>query len=397
MIKLIKSTFYKEKKVKRELLGFIRLSRQLSFGPQCIRFERNFARYQGRKFCIFVNSGSSANLSLIQSLLNLDKLKRGDYVGVSSISWATNIMPLIQFGLVPVPIDVEFDTLNVSSDKLEKVLSKFSLKALFLTNALGLCHDIDKIREICNSQGIILLEDNCESLGSVYKKTKLGNFGFASTFSFYVAHQISTIEGGAICTDDEELARMLKIVRAHGWDRNLDSKNQSMIRKSHKILPFYSKYTFYDLAYNIRPTEINGFIGNIQLKYIDEIVKKRFEIFKKFANILYKPNNPFLPIQYKHLDVLSSFAIPVICKNLKIRDKIVSRCRDNLEIRPIIGGNITKQPFFKKYIPRSLRYLKLSNADFIHRNGLYFGNNPELNRKEINIIISIFNYEKTET
>src|ERR1035437_1213804 len=220
MIKLIKSTFYNEEETKDKLVKFIKNAQQLSFGSECQKFEENFAKWQGSKYCIFVNSGSSANLALIQSLLNLGKIKKGDNIGFSSLTWSTNTMPLIQLGLNPIPVDVELDTLNVSSKKLLEVIKKTRIKALLLTNLLGFCDDIDEIKKVCNKYKIILLEDNCESLGTIYKGKKLGNFGLASTFSFYVGHHMSTIEGGMVCTDNHELAVMLKMVRAHGWDRN---------------------------------------------------------------------------------------------------------------------------------------------------------------------------------
>ena len=191
MIKLIKSTFYKEKETKEKLLKFIAGAQQLSFGKECEKFEKKFARFQGRKYCVFVNSGSSANLALIQALLNTGKIKRGDKVGFSSLTWSTNVMPLIQLGLEAVPIDVEIDTLNISSRKLNRTLRKHKIKMLFLTNLLGFTHDIDEIKKVCDKQKIVLAEDNCEALGTIYKGRKLGNFGLAATFSFYVGHHMS--------------------------------------------------------------------------------------------------------------------------------------------------------------------------------------------------------------
>lgn len=389
MIKLIKSTFYNEKETKRKLNEFISKSNQLSFGPECERFEVNFARWQRRKFCIFVNSGSSANLAIIQALLNLKKIKKGDSVGFSALTWSTNVMPLIQLGLQIVPIDVEIDTLNVSSKTLLNSLKKYPLKMLFLTNLLGFCDDIDEIKKICRKKGIILIEDNCESLGTVYKGKKLGNFGAASTFSFYVGHHMSTVEGGAICTDSEQIATMLKIVRAHGWDRNLSFSKQDEIRKKFKISSiFYSRYTFYDLGYNFRPTEINGFIGNLQIKHLGEIIKKRNDNFIKIASKIYKSTEKYYPIRFDHIDFLSNFAVPIICKSIKIRDELVKKCEGKIEIRPIVAGNITKQPFFKRYTKKFSS--DILNAELAHEHGLYFGNNPELTKKEINEIIKIF-------
>lgn len=338
---------------------------------------------------MFVNSGSSANLAIIQALLNLGRIKRGDKVGFSALTWSTNAMPLIELGLEVVPVDVELNTLNASSSTLKKVLEKTDIKMMFITNLLGFCDDIDEIKRICDEKNIILVEDNCESLGTVYKGKKLGNYGLASTFSFYVGHHMSTIEGGAICTDDEELATMVRLVRAHGWDRNLAEKHQQEIRTKHNVnSSFYSRYTFYDLGYNLRPTEINGFIGNTQIPYLDEIVRIRQETFLHFAEEIYKRSDLFYPIKHDHLDVASNFAVPVICKSQEIRDRLVAECDGIVELRPIVGGDMTKQPFFAKY--ESSTVLENSNAGLIHEQGLYFGNNPELTKEEISKILDIF-------
>lgn len=388
MIALVKSTFYKEEEAKEELIKFIQSAKKLSFGEECIKFEKNFAKLQGRKFCVFVNSGSSANLALIQALLNLGKIKKGDKVGFSALTWSTNVMPLIQLGLDPIPLDVELSTLNVSSKVLNKTLEKHKLKAFFLTNTLGFCDDIDEIKKICRRDKIVFVEDNCESLGSIYKKTNLGNFGLASTFSFYVGHHMSTIEGGAICTDSKLLAQQLRIVRAHGWDRNLSATSQNKMRDKYMInSTFYSRYTFYDLGYNLRPTEISGFLGNFQLKFIDEILEKRKANFQKLAVTIYSADN-YIPIKYAHMDFHSNFAIPIICKSKKIRDELVRKCDGKVEIRPIVGGDMTQQPFFKKYKKNNSYNLK--NVKLIHENGLYFGNNPELTEREIKRILEIF-------
>lgn len=390
MIKLIKSTFFNEEKTKKELAHFILKAKKLSIGEQCRSFEKRFAQYQGRKHCIFVNSGSSANLALIQALLNIGKLKKGDKVGFSALTWSTNVMPLIQLGLVPVPIDIELDTLNVSSRTLVLATKKHAIKALFLTNLLGFCDDIDEIKRICNKQHIIFLEDNCEALGTVYKGKKLGNYSIASTFSFYVGHHMSTVEGGAIVTDDDELTTMLHLVRAHGWDRNLTEDKQLILRLKHNVnSTFYSRYTFYDLGYNLRTTEIQGFLGNKQLNYLPEIIKRRQNNFKILARALYTRQDLYYPLRFSHLDTVSNFAVPIICKSKSLRDRLVAACEGKVEIRPVVGGDMTRQPFFHKYMS-SVNLKEITNARLVHEQGLYFGNNPELTQKELDFIIKIF-------
>jgi CDP-4-dehydro-6-deoxyglucose reductase, E1 len=388
MIKLIKSSFFNEKITKRKLANFILSAKYLSFGKECLNFEKNFAKYQKRKYCVFFSSGSTANFALIQALKNLGKIKSGDKAGFSSVTWSTNVMPLFQLGLDPIPLDVELNTLNLSSNILNT--NKTHIDILFLTNLLGFCDDIDKIADICKQNNILLIEDNCESLGTTYKGRLLGNFGLASTFSFYVGHHMSTIEGGAVCTDDYDLAIMLKMVRAHGWDRNLEPKEQINIRKRFNInSPFYGLYTFYDLGNNFRPTEINGFLGNLQLNYLDQIIKKRNENFLYIANKLYNYTDRFYSLRYDHIELISNFAVPVICRSEAIKNKIIERCCGKVEIRPVVGGNITNQPFFFKYASKKALACKTPNADLIHKYGLYFGNNPDLTKKEINTIISL--------
>lgn len=390
MIPLIKSTFYNEKKTKKQLCEFILKAEKLSIGKQCRIFEQRFASYQERKYCVFVNSGSSANLALIQALLNLGRIKKGDAVGFSALTWSTNVMPLIQLGLKPVPIDVELDTLNVSKRTLDQAVKKYPIKMLFLTNLLGFCSDIDLIKAYCKQHKILLIEDNCESLGTIYKGKKLGNWSMASTFSFYVGHHMSTVEGGAVVTDDEELLTMLHLVRAHGWDRNLTEEKQLFLRVKHNVnSTFYSRYTFYDLGYNFRTTEIQGFLGNNQLRYLPTIIKKREQNFLFMAKQIYKRTDLFYPIRFDHITTVSNFAVPVICRTRAIRDALVAACDGIVEIRPVVGGDMTKQPFFSKYQKVKLA-TPTKNSELVHIQGLYFGNNPDLTQQEMKKIIKIF-------
>lgn len=384
IVKLIKSSFYEEDKLKAELANFVVNAKFFSMGEQCLKYERSFASKQGRKHAVFVGSGSAANLILIQGLLNLGYLKRRDEIAFSALTWATNVMPIIQLGLVPVPIDCEIDTLNVSLNTFKTVL--ISVKCLFITNVLGFSDKIHEIADICSKNKVILIEDNCESLGSVVNGKLLGNFGLASTFSFFVGHHLSTIEGGMVCTDDDELYDMLIMVRAHGWDRNLNPEKQHSLRKGFNVDDFFAKYTFYDLAYNVRPTEINGFLGNRQLNYWDIIVKKREKNFKKFKEAMSK-NDDLFKLDLEHMDIVSNFAMPVVCKNDELffyyRKKFE---KADVEIRPIIAGDVTLHPFYKKYVKK---VSVCTNARLIHRNGFYFGNNPDMTDEEVNYLCNL--------
>lgn len=390
MIKLIKSTFYNEADTKEKLVNFIQGAKQLSIGEHVEKFERDFATYQGRKYCVMYNSGSSANLALIQALLNLGRLQKQDVVGFSSLTWVTNVAPLIQLDLQIQPLEVELDNLNVSKRYVEQAHTAKPLKAVFLTNLLGFSADIDQVEQYCADNNIILLEDNCESLGSEIAGKKLGNFSLASTYSTYVGHHMSTIEGGMVCTDDPELDMMLRMVRAHGWDRNLPEANQVQLREQYNVKDsFYARYTFYTLGYNLRPTEINGFLGHVQIQYIDEIVQKREENFKRFMSILEKHPDKFEMLNTDHMDVVSNFAMPIICKNQEVFDHYSKLLLDNdVEIRPVVGGSMIEQPFFKDLNIGDFK--ELQHAHMIHTLGFYFGNNPELTAEEIDFVLNLF-------
>ncbi|MEK6856656.1 MAG: DegT/DnrJ/EryC1/StrS family aminotransferase [Nanoarchaeota archaeon] len=383
MIKLMKSTFYKEEETKKKLCDFIMQTEKLSMGEKCLEFEKKFSTYQGRKYSVFFNSGSSANFALIYALINLGLIKKGDNVGFSVLTWATNVMPLLQLNLNPIPIDVSLSHLNISSGHLEKSLEKFEKKCLFLTNLLGFCGDLDEIRKICDDKKILLIEDNCESLGSEFKGKKLGNFGLASTSSFYVGHHLSTIEGGMVCTDDEELFDMLRKVRAHGWDRNLEEEKQEKLKEMHNIDDFYSRYTFYTQGFNFRPTEIQGFIGVEQLRYIDDLNKIRNKNFLEFDSVV-KDNSDFHRLDVGHMDFISNFAYPLICKDKESFEEYKNKFKDKVEIRPIVGGSMVEQPFFRNYLSHKTPKEEFNciNAGKIHKQGFYFPNNAELTKEE---------------
>lgn len=385
MIPLMKNAFLNETETRRALADFILKAPRLSMDAKCREFEHAFAAQEGRADAVLFNSGGSANLAMIQTLKNLGLLKDADKVGFSALTWSTNIMPLIQLGLAPVPIDCSRATLNVMSEELEKTIERERLRAVFLTNVLGFCGDLSNIRSLCRARGVLLIEDNCESLGTELADGRAGSFGAMSSFSFYVAHHMSTIEGGVVCVDDPEMAAMLRIVRANGWDRNLTPERQERMRRAHGVVDeFQSKYTFYDLGYNLRPSEITGFLGLEQLKHLDAAVAAREANFHRLEAAAAR-NEDLLPIEHEHIRRLSNFAFPVLCRTPGIRARCLSRFHSaGVEVRPLIAGNMTRQPFYAKYVGRSLPHLP--GADFFHDSAFYFGNNPELTSQDLEIL-----------
>lgn len=384
MIPLMKNAFLNEHETKKALAEFILKADRLSMDAECLKFERKFSDHQGRKESILFNSGGSANLAMLQALKNLGRLKDGDRVGFSALTWSTNTMPIIQMGMVPVALDCDVNTLNVMSHHLEERLKQVDLQALFLTNVLGFTGDIDRVRDLCASRGIILIEDNCESLGTMLPSGKAGNFGVAASFSFFVAHHMSTIEGGMVCTDDQDLAEMLRIVRANGWDRNLTALQQHKWRKRYDIQSeFQAKYTFYDLGFNLRPTEITGFLGQYQMQFLDANIQCRERNYLRLEQIMTK-NPDLVLLRHEHITTLSTFAVPVVCKTPELRDHYLARFAGaGIEIRPMIAGNMQRQPFYEKYVKEKY---ELPGTDFVHSNGFYCGNYPELSETDLETI-----------
>ena len=384
MIPLMKNAFLKEEETKKALCEFIVQAKRLSMGEKCEEFEKAFARKQRTKHAVLFNSGGSANLAIFQTSKNLGILRAGDKVGFSALTWSTNVMPIIQLGMNPVAVDCDPSTLNSMSKNLIETIKNHKIKAFFVTNALGFAGDLAKIKKICKKNNIILFEDNCEALGTELPEGKTGNFGLASSFSFYVAHHMSTIEGGMVCTNDDDFAEMLRIVRANGWDRNLTEKQQKKWREKYNIeSEFYSKYTFYDLGFNLRPTEITGFLGLHQLKSLDGGLKIREENHIRLEKVVAE-NPDLISIERKHIKKFSPFAFVVVCKTPKLKDKYLNRfIKANIEVRPTIGGNMQNQPFYKKY---AQKIVKLPGVEIIHHNSFYCGNYPELTRKDLETI-----------
>lgn len=384
MIPLIKNTFFNEPETKKALVEFIKRTDRLSMNKKCAEFEERFAKWQDRRYAVLFNSGGSANLALLQALKNLGFLKNGDKIAFSALTWSTNVMPIIQMGLEPIAVDCDPTTLNVMSHNLEDRIKSYDIKAFFITNALGFTGNLDIIQKICKEKEILLLEDNCESLGTELFSGKAGNFGMASTFSFFVGHHMSTIEGGMICSDNAKLVEMLCIVRANGWDRNLSPVQQSKLRQKFNINNvFQAKYAFYDLGFNLRPTEITGFLGLHQLQSLDRIIKIRQKNYLRFSkSVLYNPD--LLAINHKHISTISAFCLPIVCRSSKMRGKYIAKFGQlGAEVRPIIAGNIQRQPFYKKYVKKRF---DLSGTEFLHNNGFYCGNYPELTETELKAI-----------
>lgn len=393
-VPLIRNAFRNDKDIRKKLSEFILNEDRLSMGNQTIRWEKQFSSWHERKYALFVNSGSSANLAMIQSLINIGLLKKGDKVGFTCLTWSTNVMPLIQLGLIPIPIDIELETLNNSLNKIIKVHSENKdLKAIFLTNVLGMSDDIKSISDYCENNNIIVLEDNCESLGSKYKGKLLGNYSLASSVSTFLGHHLSTIEGGFVLTDNEKLYVDLLACRSHGWGRSWPKEIKTKKNKEYQIDDFYEQYTFFTIGMNLRPTDLQSFIGLDQLKYLDNSIKYRFELIKKIQEIL--ANTSVSTFSNPKMDIISAFAIPIIFKSLKDKSLGLDLFAEaGVEVRPLISGNILNQPFSKNHL--NFKSEDYPNSELVHKLGLYFTCRPDLNEYEEKVIFEVLNKIKTK-
>lgn len=361
------------------LIEWLKTYPRLTKGQKTIEFEEMWSRWIGCKYSVFVNSGSSANLLMLYALIELYNL-RNKKVVVPALCWATDLAPVMQLGFEPVLVDCNLDNLSVDLKHLEKVFLEEKPAAMILVSVLGLSPDMDSIVSLCKKHGVILLEDNCESQGTKFNNIKLGNFGLMSSFSTYFGHTMSTIEGGMICTNDKAVYDMLKQLRSHGWDRDLDSERQVELREQWGADDFSALYTFYVPGFNVRSTDLQAVIGMSQLSKVDEMIAQRnknFHIFKnKLSGFAWFPKE--MPGSFT-----ASFCIPIIAQNKQTKERIVENLKkDNIECRPLISGSMGIQPFYIKKYGRK----ELTNVSRIDECGMYVPNHPKLTEEEIHRI-----------
>ncbi|MEQ9008446.1 MAG: DegT/DnrJ/EryC1/StrS family aminotransferase, partial [Ekhidna sp.] len=271
-------------------------SDQYTMGKYVAQYERQFSDFFGTNYTVMVSSGSAANLLMIAALFytkdDKRRLKRGDEIIVPAVSWSTTYFPLQQYGLKVKFVDIDRETLNIDLNALEEAITE-NTKAILCVNLLGNPNDFSHIQSLIEGKGIILLEDNCESMGAVYENRQAGTFGLMGTFSSFFSHHIATMEGGCVVADDEELYHILLVLRAHGWTRNLPEKNHVTGGKSSD--PFEEAFKFVLPGYNVRPLEMSGAIGVEQLKKLPGFIETRRNNAEHFVNLF--ETHPFIEIQ----------------------------------------------------------------------------------------------------
>ena len=359
---------------------------QLTMGAEVRKFEEDFARYIGTQYAVMFNSGSSANLGMLAALryVRNSPVQEGDEVIVPTVSWSTTYYPVNQVGLTLKFVDINLQTLNMDVDLVKQAIGP-KTKAILAVNLLGNPAELNRLRKLCEEHELVLIEDNCESLGAELDGEKAGSFGLAGTYSFFFSHHICTMEGGMVTTNSKDFAETLISIRAHGWTRGLDTEN-SVHNKSEN--EWDDLFRFVLPGYNLRPIELSGAIGQVQLRKFPEFLDWRRKNAKIFIDLFSGRDD--LIVQ-SEIGSSSWFGFSFIL-NGKLQGKraelLAHFSEHGVETRPIVAGNFTVNPVMKhlKHAPLD----SLPNAERLHRDGFFMGNHHSNFESELKKVFGIF-------
>lgn len=358
------------------LADFICGTDKLTMGPQVRAFEDAWANWQGCKYAVMVNSGSSANLLLLSAMRELHGAGLG--VACQAITWATNIAPVIQMGMPLHLTDISLTNFGPDLADLERVLATGEVRFLFLTHLLGFPAITRDLLDLCGRHNVAILEDCCEAHGASFEGVKVGNFGIGSTFSFYYGHHMTTIEGGMACTDDPAVYRLLLLLRSHGLLRELP--------RAEPLPGLDPRFTFLVPGYNMRPTEINGFLGLRQLPRLDASILRRNANLSSWLSSLDMHD---FRVDFDRSGV-SSFSLPLLLtpeSRWNMSTLRASLEEAGVESRPIVSGNISRHPFLAAHPCRR----PLPTADYVHENGMYVGNDHTVTSEMVKKLAAVLN------
>lgn len=358
-------------------------SNRYTMGDFVLKAECDFAKEVGACYAIMCSSGSAANLLAIAAMIYSGRLQKGDEILVPAISWSTTYFPLEQMGLRCRLVDVDVHTLNLDLTKLESAITE-NTKGVFAVNLLGNPNEFDKLISLCQKHHLILMEDNCESMGAQYHGKACGTFGVFGTFSTFYSHHICTMEGGFVVTDDEELYHYMLAIRAHGWTRNLPEQSKLHQKNENE---FYESFCFVVPGFNVRPLEMEGALAIEQIKKLNRFIEQRRENARYFKLRM----NEFSKFYTQRtIEEASWFGFAIILQPLYAgeREQVIEILRKaDIEVRPIVAGNFARQPVFK--------YMNASTADdllaanYIHDNGFFVGNHSINMKSEIDYLCEV--------
>lgn len=369
-----------ETRDKEQLNEFIRTTNRFTQFEKVKLFERDWSRWQDISYSTYVNSGSSADLIMLDAVKEYYNIPDNAEVLVPAVTWTTNITSVIQVKLQPVFVDINLTDLSFDYDQLEAKLTE-KTRILLITHLIGIPADMEKLQAFALQHNLILLEDCCEAHGAQINGKKVGNFGVASTFSFYWGHHITTVEGGMICTQDEALNDLFVLKRSHGLARELEPSKHQKYKDLYPHIDF--NFLFLTHGYNVRNTELHAVLGIEQLQHLNKYIAIRNENHTHFLNIIDSYKSLLHLIDHSGI---SSFCLPFIFKNKNDKVKLQQALTQNqVETRPVISGNLLVQPCFSKFG----NHLDFKNAQLVHENGFYIGNNQFVNRERLKLLEEI--------
>jgi len=364
------------------LCNWLKSYPRLTKGALTPQVEQRWAEFIGTRHAVFNNSGSSANLLMIYTAIAAGRIKNKKIV-VPSVGWVTTIAPAIQFGLEPIMVEADKETFGIDLDELEKVCEEHNPDAVIFVQVLGVPHHRERLLQLKEKYGFTLLEDACAALGASYGDgAMVGTVGDMSSFSFYFGHQLSTIEGGMVNTDDPELYNLLLMLRSHGWAKDLDQESYDALINEHGIDDFHKPFAFFVPGFNLRSTDLQAFIGLRQMDKAEWVSENRNRNHLLYAEKLrghvgfqdWGDNNPV------------SISFGALARNTEHRREIVNRLvAAGIETRIFSAGNLGRHPFW------TARYdeFRAPVSDKIHSCGFFVPNYPEMTEEDINFICSV--------
>ena len=363
------------------LCDWLKTYPRLTKGELTPQFEKKWADFIGTKYAVFCNSGSSANLLMVYAAMLLKGIKK---IVVPPVGWVTTISPAIQFGLEILPGKTDPKTFGIDLDDLERLCETESPDAVIFVQVLGVPHYKERLLDLKEKYGFVLLEDSCAALGASYKDgTMVGQVGDMSSFSFYFGHQLSTIEGGMVNTDDFETYKLLLMLRSHGWAKDLDQSSYDDLMNSHGIDNFHTPFTFFVPGFNLRSTDLQAFIGLRQMDKADWVVRRRHENHLEYARQL----KDCVGFQDWGNDKPVSISFGALAESTSHRTEIVQRLvKHGVETRIFSAGNLRLHPFWE-HVQEAIDPDEMRTR--IHQTGFFLPNYPEMTSEDITFICSI--------
>ena len=362
-----------------KLAKFVMTADRFTQGKKVEEFEEAWSNWLGVEHSLFVTSGSTANFLLLDAVKEMYfKKKKKIKVLVPACTWVTNVNPVMQLGMEPVFCDINLDNYSFDIENMESIAKKHDIDIVFITHLLGMPAPVVALKDIFPKA--IFIEDVCESHGAEDTLGyKVGTKSTGSTFSFYFGHHMSTVEGGMICTNNTQLYTLMKLKRSHGMTRVLDNP-----QVFNDLFPDIDpQFLFVTAGYNFRNTELGAVLGLSQLKRLDSFIETRRKNFDRYMNIMSEYKHKFhLPFNDEGN---SSFCFPFVAKDKKIKNDLIHELiKNGIEYRPVVGGNLLRQPYLSKY-----NTMACPNADIVHENGIYIGNNQFVGKKELDLLEQI--------